>query len=97
MLTFVFVELGVESQGDLGGADVQQLVLVVFRTSKFAHDLAQGIVLGWAQSRKIVNDEIMDGEDVRKLDVQCRLSAGKEVVELVNLKVCFRVANINEA
>lgn len=69
MLTFVFVELGVESQGDLGGADVQQLVLVVLRTSKFAHDLAQRIVLGWAESRKIVNNEIMDGEDVRKLDV----------------------------
>ena len=50
MLTFVFVELGVESQGDLGGADVQQLVLVVLRTSKFAHNLAQGIVLGGTQS-----------------------------------------------
>ena len=95
MLTFVFVELGVESQGDLGGADVQQLVLVVLRTSKFAHDLAQGIVLGWTESRKIVNNEIVDGEDVRKLDVQCRLSAGKEVVELVDLKVSFGIANID--
>jgi hypothetical protein len=96
MLTFMFVELGVESQGDLSRADVQQLVLVVFRTSEFAHNLAEGIVLGGTESRNIVNNEIVDGEDVRKLDVQCRLSAGKEVVELVNLKVCFRVANIDE-
>jgi hypothetical protein len=96
MLTFMFVELGVESQGDLSRADVQQLVLVVFRTSEFAHNLAEWIVLGGAESRNIINNEIVDGEDVRKLDVQCRLSAGKEVVELVNLKVCFRVANIDE-
>lgn len=38
----------------------------------------------------------MDREDICKLDVQCRLGAGEEVVEFVNLKVCFRIAHINE-
>lgn len=95
MLTFVFMELGIESQCDFGRADVQQLVLVVLCASKLTYYLAQRIVLGRAEGWEVVDDEVVDGEHICKLDVQCWFGSREEVVELVNLEVCLGVANVD--
>ena len=34
---------------------------------------------------------MVDGEDISHLDVQCRLSLGVEIIELVNVEVDFSV------
>lgn len=96
MLTFLFVELRVECQSDFGRANMQQLVLVVLCASKLTHYLAQRVVLGWTESWKVIDDEIVNCEDIRKLDVQCWLSSSEKIVELVDLKVCLSVADINQ-
>lgn len=95
MPTFLFVELGVEGQGYLGRADVQQFVLVVLRASKLAYYLTQRIVLRRTEGWEIIDDEVVDGEHICELDVQCWLGSSEEVVELVNLEVCLSVTNIN--
>jgi hypothetical protein len=73
-LTFLFVELGIECQSNFSRADMQQLVLVILCASKLAYYLAQGVVLRWTESWKVIDDEVVNREDIRKLDVQCWLS-----------------------
>lgn len=74
---------------------MQQLVLVVLCASELANDFAQRIVLRGAQTWQVVDDEVVDGEHIGKLDVQCRLLAGEEVVELINLELSLSVAYVD--
>jgi hypothetical protein len=89
------MELRVQCQGDFSRADMQQLILVVLSAAQFSDNLAEGIVLGRAEGWEIVNDEVVNGEDVRKFDVQRRLRTRKQIVELVNLVLHLGVADIN--
>lgn len=95
LLTFLFMELRVECQSDFGRADVQQLVLVVLGTTEFSDDLTKRVVLSGAESCKIVNDEVVDGENVCQLDVQCWLYSREQIVELIDFKLHFSVADID--
>jgi hypothetical protein len=95
LLTFLFMELRVQCQGDFSRADMQQLILVVLSAAEFSDNLAEGIVLGRAEGWEIVNDEVVNGENVRKFDVQRRLRTRKQIVELINLVLHLGVANFN--
>jgi hypothetical protein len=74
---------------------MQQLVLIVLRAPKFANYLAEGIVLRRTKSRKIIDDEVVDGENICKLDVQRWLCSSEQIVKLVNLELRLSVANVN--
>jgi hypothetical protein len=75
---------------------VQKLVLVVLRAAEFADHLAKRVVLVRAESREVVDDKVVDGEDVCEFDVQCRLCASEQIVELVNLKLSLGVTDVDE-
>ena len=89
------MELGVECQRDLGGRDVYQLVFVVLSATKFTNDFAKRIVLRGANQRKVVHDEVVDGEDVGEFDVEGGLCSGIEVVECVDVELRFSIADVD--
>lgn len=90
------MELRIEGQGDFSGANVQQFILVVLCASKLAHYLTQRVVLGRAKGWEVIDDEVVDGEHICKLDVQCWFGSREEVIELVDLEVCLGVTNVDQ-
>lgn len=75
---------------------MQQLVLVVLRASKFAYDLAKRVILRRTEGWEIIDDEVVNSENVCKLDIQRWLGTSEQVVELVDLEVRLSVTHIDE-
>lgn len=46
--TFSFVQFRIQREGDLGFADIHELVLVVFDATKLSDDFLQDIISRWA-------------------------------------------------
>lgn len=89
------MKLGIELKGDFVRAHTHQLILVALGTSQLSDNLSQDIVLCLAKSQQVCRDQVVDSEYVGQLYVQCRLCPGKEVVELVNIKMALCVSDID--
>lgn len=94
LLTFNFMELGVQSKTDLSRIHAGQFVFVALRTAQLAEQLPQrNVFLRNANRGEVRGDELMDGEDVRKFDIQSRLLSAVEIIELVDIKLSFSWTN----
>lgn len=89
------MKLGVEEESDLGGANVEHVVLVVLRAAQLSDNFSKHVILAGADRRNILRDKMVNGEDVRQLHVQGWLRPSIEVVVLINVELCFRITNIN--
>jgi len=82
-------------QCDFGAAHTTHLVLVVFGAAELADDFSKHIVLAGADVRKVRDDELVYGEDVGQFDVERRLGACVEVIEFVNVELCFGFSDVD--
>jgi hypothetical protein len=89
------MELGVQCESNLRRADMEEFILVVFRTSKFANNFTQRIVLAGTQSRKVVYDKAVNGKDIRKLDIKGGFCAGEKIVECIDLELGFCLSDVD--
>jgi hypothetical protein len=66
---------------------MQELVLIILCTTEFTDYFSKRIVLGRTQGGKIIDYEVVDGEDVGELDVESRFCARVQVIELVDIEL----------
>ncbi len=93
---FSFVEFGVQSEANLGGADVHELIFVAFGTAELADHFSKHVIVAWgADIGCIACHELMYREDVRHLDVQCWLRSGIQIIEFVDVKMLLSVRDLN--
>ena len=71
-------------------------MLIGFGATKLPDNVSQGIILGGAEIGSVSSDDVVDGEDVRHFDVQCRFSLGVEVIELVNVELRLGIWDSND-
>lgn len=89
------MQLGIERQTDFRRAYSHHFAFVCLGASQIVHQFSQDIILCRTDVGNLSRDKLMDGEDVRHFDVQRRLGPGVQIIELVNVKLRFRVSDGN--
>ena len=91
ILTFHLCKLRIQCEIDFRGVDTHQFTLVGLDIAKVTDNLLQDVVGVRTDVMNLTRHKLMNGENVRHLDIQRRLRFGVKVVELVDVEIFFCV------
>lgn len=82
------MKLRVERETNFRSIDASQFMFVTLSTTQFSQKLPQGnIFLCDADGREIRGYKLMNGENIRKLDIESRLLGVVKVIELIDIEL----------
>lgn len=89
------MQFGIQCKGDFRRADIGQLVLIVFYTTKLSDDFLQYVIpVSHADIGSICSNEVVNGENVCHLNIQGGLCPRIQIVEFVDIELNLGVRHI---